>query len=78
MSHIPEPCFQCGNPDTMPCEPDCPGDLVMDFVMDALSALCAVHGDHDIVDNGSYTNPESAVEHLACTRCPWELNHVLY
>lgn len=38
--------------------------------------VCRIKG-HRIVDLSSI-GPESGIEHLACTRCGWEFEHIYY
>jgi len=42
-----------------------------------LRLICRCRG-HNVVDDGSYANPESGADHLRCDRCSESWSHTYY
>lgn len=67
-------CCPCGEYKTWTC---CFVRVLQEQLARLASIVCKYQG-HDMVDAGSFANPDTGQAHMKCTRCGYYWSHIYY
>ena len=67
-------CYPCGGDKTFGC---CFMRTLQEQLARLASIVCKFRG-HDMVDAGSFANPNTGQDHRECTRCGYSWSHIYY